>query len=30
MDTLLIEVGILPPQGYRYLSEADLEKLGVA
>lgn len=24
------EVGILPPQGYRYLSEADLEKLGVA
>lgn len=23
------EVGILPPQGYRYLTEADLEKLGV-
>lgn len=23
------EVGILPPQGYRYLADADLEKLGV-
>jgi predicted transcriptional regulator len=23
------EVGILPPQGYRYLADADLEKLGI-
>ena len=23
------EVGILPPQGYRYLADVDLEKLGV-